>query len=316
METNELLSLREVAERVGVHYMTAYRWVRTGRLPATKRGGTWVVESQEVERLAIEGGGERASASGTGDAADAQVVARPGRPQPGVWAGRLEGRLTAGDEAGAWSVVDAAQAAGMSPEAVYTGVVAPAMASIGERWAAGKLEIEEEHQASAIVLRLIGRLGPQFLRPGRRRGTVVLGAPAGDDHGIPLHLVGDLLRARGFAVVDLGPNTPPSAFAGAVARADDLVGVGVCATRPDNDPAVAEAVAAVAASTGVPVVLGGLGVADTTEACVAEALGGAVLAPEGVASAPAGRHRVVRTHSTEEAVACFEQVTSATTTNS
>jgi excisionase family DNA binding protein len=313
METNELLSLREVAERVGVHYMTAYRWVRTGRLPATKRGGTWVVEPEALERLAGDSGAETTGAAGSGDAS---VVARPGRLRPGVWAGRLEQRLTAGDEVGAWSVVDAARAAGMSPESVYTGVVAPAMASIGERWAAGKLEIEEEHQASAVVLRLIGRLGPQFLRPGRRRGTVVLGAPAGDDHGIPLHLVGDLLRARGFAVVDLGPNTPPSAFARAVERADDLVGVGVCATRPDNDPAVAEAVAAVAASAGVPVVLGGLGVADTTEACVAEALGSAVLGPDAVASTPPGGHRVVRTRSTEEAVACFEQVTSATATNS
>ena len=32
-------TLPEVAEKLGVHYMTAYRYVRTGRLPARTRGG-------------------------------------------------------------------------------------------------------------------------------------------------------------------------------------------------------------------------------------------------------------------------------------
>ncbi|MET0148370.1 MAG: helix-turn-helix domain-containing protein, partial [Acidimicrobiales bacterium] len=37
------LTLQEAAERAGVHYLTVYRWVRTGRLPATKAEGTWAV---------------------------------------------------------------------------------------------------------------------------------------------------------------------------------------------------------------------------------------------------------------------------------
>ena len=34
------LTLPEVAEKLGVHYMTAYRYVRTGRLPAKRSGST------------------------------------------------------------------------------------------------------------------------------------------------------------------------------------------------------------------------------------------------------------------------------------
>ena len=40
----ELIELREAAERLGVHYMTAYRHVRTGRLPAVQRGGRWYMD--------------------------------------------------------------------------------------------------------------------------------------------------------------------------------------------------------------------------------------------------------------------------------
>ena len=34
----EPISLQEAASRLGVHYMTAYRYVRTGRLPAQRDG--------------------------------------------------------------------------------------------------------------------------------------------------------------------------------------------------------------------------------------------------------------------------------------
>ena len=36
--TQRRVTLHEAAERLGVHYMTAYRYVRTGRLPAERDG--------------------------------------------------------------------------------------------------------------------------------------------------------------------------------------------------------------------------------------------------------------------------------------
>ncbi len=37
------MSLHDVSDRLGVHDVTAYRYVCTGRLPAVKREGVWLV---------------------------------------------------------------------------------------------------------------------------------------------------------------------------------------------------------------------------------------------------------------------------------
>ena len=44
-----LLGLQEAADRLGVHYMTAYRYVRTGRLPATRIGSQWWVDPGDLK---------------------------------------------------------------------------------------------------------------------------------------------------------------------------------------------------------------------------------------------------------------------------
>ena len=45
------LSLQEVADRLGVHYMTAYKYVRMGKLHAEKQGASWVVLEEDLERF-------------------------------------------------------------------------------------------------------------------------------------------------------------------------------------------------------------------------------------------------------------------------
>lgn len=62
---------------------------------------------------------------------------------------------------------------------------------------------------------VMGRLGPQFAQSGRKRGSLVVGAPAGDRHAIPVTVVADMWRAAHFEVVDLGADTPPESFVGA-----------------------------------------------------------------------------------------------------
>ena len=288
----ELLTLAEAAQMLGVHYMTAYRYVRTGRLPATKRGGAWIVDSGDLDQF------RRGSATGEPPSSPTDVGGNDADGRAGAYVARLEDRLVRGDEGGAWAVLEEALGSSMTPEQVYTSVVGPAMASIGERWARSELDIEDEHLASTTVHRLAGRLSPRFARRGRHRGTIVLGAPAGDAHGIPVMLMADLLRGRGFDVVDLGADTPPGAFARAAAGVDRLVGVGICATLAGNDVAIGEAVAAITEATAAPVVLGGRGVDDATEEVVVERLGG-------------DADGVRRTHGSDEAIACFEEATIA-----
>ena len=48
---SDVMGLSSAAELLGVHYMTAYRWVRTSRLPARKRGGYWEVRLDDLRAL-------------------------------------------------------------------------------------------------------------------------------------------------------------------------------------------------------------------------------------------------------------------------
>jgi methanogenic corrinoid protein MtbC1 len=130
------------------------------------------------------------------------------------------------------AVAEAALAGGMAPDALYLDVLAGAMVDIGDGWHTGDISVAEEHQATAIMHRLLGRLARNFTRRGRRRGTIVLGAAAGDPHGLPGALLADPLRGRGFAVIDLGPDTPADAFVDAATHADGLVALGMTLSLP------------------------------------------------------------------------------------
>jgi excisionase family DNA binding protein len=241
------LGLRAAAEQLGVHYMTAYRYVRSGRLPAHKSGSEWQVDPADLAALA---------------AAPPPSRGRSGAPRA-VHRDRLERRLIAGDEAGAWSVVEAALGSGAEPSEVLTELLAPSLRSIGQRWADGELTIADEHRASAVAQRLIARMGPRFARPGRRRGVVVLGSVAGDRHSLPTAILGDLLRGAGLEVVDLGADCPTESFVDAVHRADTPAAVGICVTAPEALDAVPGVVEGLRdGGVRCPVVVGGGAVAD------------------------------------------------------
>jgi len=137
------------------------------------------------------------------------------------------------------------------------------LVAIGDAWAAGRLDIAVEHRASAIALRLVGRLGPRFVRRGVSRGSVVLAAPQGDLHGLPVALAADLVRGAGFDVEDLGADLPPASLVEAACGTQRLVAVALSATTSDNGRGVRQAVRSLrAALDGVPVLVGGATVPD------------------------------------------------------
>jgi excisionase family DNA binding protein len=261
------MSLRQAADALGVHYMTAYRYVRLGLLPASQRGGTWVIRSEDVAAFR-----ERAAADRT--------PAGAGRRRPGALRDRLMGCLLGGDEASAWSVVDRALGTGYSPTDIYLQLLAPALRSIGDGWHAGSLSVGEEHRATAVAARLVGRLGPSFVRRGRPAGTVVLGAAPGDAHSLPVSMLADVVRAHGYRVVDLGGNVPVVSFTAAAAGLDGLVAVGVSVGDAGCLDAAREVATAVRAVAAVPVLIGG----PATDASVT-ALGADGWAPDAGAAA-------------------------------
>ena len=246
------MTLQEAADELGVHYMTAYRYVRTGRLAASKDGATWSVRRADVELLAAE--------------RTAAPPPRRGRTKRTLDPAPLVARLAAADEQGAWRLVESALASGADAEAVYLDLLIPALGEVGQQWEAGAMSVADEHTASAIVLRLIGRLGPGFSRPGRKRGTIVLGTVSGDPHGLPTALLSDLLRGRRFAVHDLGGDVPVDAWQQSARDTGRLLAVGVSASSPDQDAIITATVDALRAVVDVPIVLGGTALRDGTHA--------------------------------------------------
>jgi len=259
------LSLQEVAAALGVHYMTVYRYVRLGHLPATKVGSTWRVEATDLAsfRSGVEPAG--------GDAPAGPAVSGRDRRRHVNWAERYETRIVAGDRLGSWAVVEACLVSGRDIEDLYLDVVAPALASIGERWAAGQLSIADEHRASTIVRQHLGRLSPRLGRRGRSRGEVLIGAAPGDRHDLGVAMVGDLLRQAGFDAVDLGADVPVESFVEVARSLGRLVAVAVGVGTDDHRAAAAEVVVALReVLPSVAILCGGPGLPD---AAAASALG-------------------------------------------
>ncbi|MFL5690137.1 MAG: helix-turn-helix domain-containing protein, partial [Chloroflexota bacterium] len=120
------LSLHEAADLLGVHYMTIYRRVRLGILPARKVGGTWSVDPADLEgaKTTPERGRRRRGCS---------------RPRVSTWQERLRARMLSGDVAGSWQVIEAAMASGFEAGEIYVRVLAPALHEIGASWQEGRV---------------------------------------------------------------------------------------------------------------------------------------------------------------------------------
>lgn len=233
----DTVTLAEAAHLLGVHYMTAYKYVRTGRIQAVKVGGLWSVPVIEINAFRSTDVLPR--------------VRRETHPE------LIAARLIDGDDAGAYALLVEALSSGAGPDEVYLDLLGGALASIGARWDRGEVSIADEHIASASAFRAMARLGVAIATKGRTRGTVLLSSVAGDLHALPSAMLRDLLRSRRFDVLDLGANTPAHSIVEAAASANDLVAIGIVATTPGSDSTIAATLSLLAAEVSSPVVLGG-----------------------------------------------------------
>jgi len=88
------------------------------------------------------------------------------------FAPQLADRLVAADEAGSRNLIESAVVASNAPSAVDGDILAPAMRLIGTQWEGGAMTVADEHRASAVAIRLVGRMEPHLARRGRSKGTV------------------------------------------------------------------------------------------------------------------------------------------------
>ncbi len=239
----EELNLKQVAALLDVHYMTAYRYVRTGRLPARQEAGGWIIGRHDLDRF-IAGDPTDAPSPRSSDRAD--------------WSERMASALVEGDEIVAWQVIERALTAGRAPVDCYLDIIVPAIDEISGRTWSSTEPPAAEYLAVATATRVVARLGARFRKPGRSRGTIVFGAPTGELHTLPILIVADLVRLEGFTCLELGADVPASAFAGAAAGARNLIAVGIGVASVANLDAVRETIAAVhETDPSIPIVLGG-----------------------------------------------------------
>jgi len=193
------MQVREAADTLGVHYQTAYTWVRQGTLPARKTGRGYDVSDDDVSALA-----ER-RASGT-----------PPRPEVRVrdWsaqADRLYDAIVSGDETLARHDLDRL-ALGVPLIDLCERVIAPALSRVGQEWTVGRLSIAAEHRASAICERLIAARIHQ--PPGRPRGIAVTATPPGERHALPALMAAACLREDRWLVHHLAADLPVAEVTG------------------------------------------------------------------------------------------------------
>lgn len=93
------------------------------------------------------------------------------------------------------------------PELACTEILLPALAQLGEGWYAGNVTVQQEHFASALIIRRLEALlggTPAPIRAGR----VIVGCPPEENHVVGPLLLTLLLRRKGWDVLYLGANVP------------------------------------------------------------------------------------------------------------
>jgi excisionase family DNA binding protein len=208
MRAAKHVDLASAAQLLGVHYQTAYAWLRSGSLRARKVGKRYEIDLAELERF------QRHRAAG-----------RPPRAvQVRTWTShvdRLHAALVSGDERAAQDVVGRLASGGIGTPELCDELLAPALRRIGDDWASTRCSIADEHRASAICERLIARLPA---RRTRARGTAVVTTPPGERHGLPALMAAAALRYDGWRVHHLADDLPVDELREFVRRHDpDLV---------------------------------------------------------------------------------------------
>jgi len=239
---DEPFDLQRAADELGVHYQTAYRWVRTGKLPAELVDGRYRVSSADISDMAVR--------RSTPQAPPPPSVNRLARASE-----RMHGALVSGDEATVRNIASGLVDEGASVVDVIQQVLVPPLVRIGTDWHDGKLTVWVEHRASAIIERLLGGIVPN--PRGRRRGTVMVAAVSGDLHSLPSSMAAVALRDDNWWVEHLGANMPPDELVRFCDEHPVDVAV-ISSTNPDTVDLAVETADRLRAA-GVGVVLGGPG---------------------------------------------------------
>jgi 5-methyltetrahydrofolate--homocysteine methyltransferase len=175
----------------------------------------------------------------------------------------LTAAVEAGDRKASVELTQAAIDEGLDPKTILDAMTT-AMTEVGRKFAANEgvyvpemlISAHAMKEATVLLEPLLAASGvvPDF--------TAVIGTVQGDLHDIGKNLVGMMLKGANFAIVDLGTNVSPDAFAAAaVEHKADVVGISALLTT--TMVGMKDAIEAIrAADSGVKILVGGAPVTD------------------------------------------------------
>jgi 5-methyltetrahydrofolate--homocysteine methyltransferase len=140
------------------------------------------------------------------------------------------------DEAGA--LTSKALDGGVDPLDVIQQVIVPTLTDIGQDFQDFKIFLPElmlAGEAAKVSTALLEKAITESGRDVAPLGTVVIGTVENDVHDIGKNIVGTILNAHGFKVIDLGRGVAPSAFLdAATGESADIVAMSslMTTTRP------------------------------------------------------------------------------------
>ena len=133
---------------------------------------------------------------------------------------------------------------------------------MGRAWAAGQLNITDEHVASETLLRSLARLQLTIPRGGESAPVCALATAPGDEHTLGLAMSELVLAEHGWRTLWLGRFTPVRTLCDVVVR-EDVAMLAVSASAFSSSAAVLSdlviRVGPLAKGSGTSLVLGGSG---------------------------------------------------------
>lgn len=207
------LSTAQVARALGLSVTTVKRWVDDGVLPATRTvGGHRKILVGDVVRLAREGRLPQADIS--------KLLPAPRDVDLSncrALVDQLEAAVRDGDLTVAQGLLHGAYRNGFPLDALADQVIRPVLEEVGRQWQCGRIGVMHEHRATQTIVG--GLYDLQAGLPAgleRNRPVALGGAPEFDLTVVPTLLARMVLLDAGWDALNLGPNTPTSAFVAAM----------------------------------------------------------------------------------------------------
>jgi len=138
--------------------------------------------------------------------------AESSEPSPDPWAKAKNGFLVAlnrRDHQKCLEICQKTLATGISLPEVFQHILYPVMVQVGVRWEDGELSVAGEHEATAIVNKVISGLYFLAEKPQSTHSTVLVTTIPGERHEMGAWMISICLELDGWDVIYLGADTPP-----------------------------------------------------------------------------------------------------------